>query len=164
MPITAIREHCELVRDLARRLCRDRLDHEDLAQDVIERWLRAEPHLPPGTNHAAWLTTVLKNLLVDRLRRRSARPELATDCARLPEAGREALPWWQELGAGDIDRELAKLPSRQRMTFRMFAFEGKNYDEIARQQGIAKSTVGTRILRVRLRLKALLEERSPACG
>jgi RNA polymerase sigma-70 factor (ECF subfamily) len=164
MTITAIREHCELVHDRAYHLCRGHLDHEDLAQDVIERWLRRMPSLPPETNHAAWLTTVLKNLFVDRLRRRGARPELATDCSRLPEIAREARPWWRELGAGEIDQALAELPSRQRATFRMFAFEGKSYDEIARRQGIARSTVGTRILRARARIKALLEARSPARG
>jgi RNA polymerase sigma-70 factor (ECF subfamily) len=164
MTITAIHEHCELVRTLARRLCRGHLDHEDLAQEAIERWLRALPLLPPATNHAAWLTTVLKNLFFDRLRRRAACPELAMDCARLAQTDREARPWWQELGAGDVDRELAKLPSRQRMTFRLFAFEGRSYDEIARRQGIPKSTVGTRILRARVRLKELLEARSSACA
>lgn len=161
---TTIRDHCELVRDLARRLSRGRLDHEDLAQDAIERWLRELSLLPPATNHAAWLTTVLKHLCIDRLRRRGARPEMLIDCDRLPEGDREVQPWWQELGAADVDRELAKLPSRQRATFRMFAFEGKSYDEIARRQGIAKSTVGTRILRARVRLKQLLEVRSPTAA
>jgi RNA polymerase sigma-70 factor (ECF subfamily) len=156
MTITTIREHCELVRNLARGLARGRGDHEDLAQDAIERWLRALPHLPPATNHKAWLTTVLRHLFVDRLRRRHTRGELSTDCARLPDADREVLPWWLELGVVDVDRELAKLPSGQRATFRLFAFEGKSYDEIARQQGISKSTVGTRILRARLQLKQLL--------
>lgn len=159
-----IRDHCELVRDLACRLSRGRLDHQDLAQDAIERWLRARPLLPPATNHAAWLTTVLKRLFIDRLRRGRACPEQPTDCTRLPEGDREVQPWWQELSAGDIDRELTKLPSRQRVTFRMFAFEGKSYEEIARRQGIAKGTVGTRILRARVRLKQLLEARSPTAA
>ena len=160
MTITTIREHYEFVRNLARGLSRGRVDHEELAQDVIERWLRAIPLLPPATNHQAWLTTVLKNLFVDRLRRRDARAEIPADDARLPDREREVLPWWLELGAVDVDRELVKLPSRQRATFRLFAFEGKSYDEIAQEQGIAKATVGTRILRARLRLKQLLEARS----
>jgi RNA polymerase sigma-70 factor, ECF subfamily len=162
MTITEIHEHCELVRTLARRLCRGHLDHEDLAQEAIERWLRRLPSLPPATNHAAWLTRVLKNMFIDRLRRRVACPERVMDCAWLVEADREARPWWRELGAGDVDQELARLPSDLRMTFWLFAFEGRSYDEIARRQGISKSTVGTRILRARVRLRALLEARSPA--
>jgi RNA polymerase sigma-70 factor (ECF subfamily) len=107
---------------------------------------------------------VLKRLFIDWLRRRRAHPELPTDCARLPNGDREVQPWWQELGAGDVDRKLAKLPSRQRVTFRMFAFEGKSYEEIARRQGIAEGTVGTRILRARVRLEQLLEARSPTAA
>jgi RNA polymerase sigma-70 factor (ECF subfamily) len=162
--IPANPEHCELVRGVARRLCRGRLDAEDLAQDALERWLRTSHLLPPSTNHAAWLTTVLKHLVIDELRRRGARPELAVDGDRLPEADPEARAWWEELELDEIDEELAKLPSRQRATLRMFAFEGKSYDEIARQQGIAKSTVGTRILRARVRLRELLEARSASAS
>lgn len=163
MSIDAIREHCEFVHGLARALSRGRADHEDLAQEAMERWLRARPGLPTGTNHQAWLTTVLRNLLIDRLRRRATRREQPIDSARIP-ATSHAAPWWQELGAADVDRELAKLPSRQRATFRMFAFEGKSYDEIAGQQAIARSTVGTRILRARQRLRELLEERGAGVG
>jgi RNA polymerase sigma-70 factor, ECF subfamily len=160
MPSTTIADHFEFVRTLARGLARGRVDAEELAQDAIERWLRAAPALPAATNHRAWLTTVVKNLFIDRLRRRDARVEQPADLAHLPHAEREAPPWWLELGIGDVDRELALLPSDQRATFRSFAFEGKSYDQIAHEQGIAKATVGTRILRARLRLKQLLEARA----
>lgn len=153
---TEIREHCEFVRGLARALSRGRGDHEDLAQDAIERWLRALPLLPAEANHRGWLTTVLRNLFIDRFRRRARRGELPLDCERLAAPPGETSRW-QEIGAAELDRELAKLPSDQRATLQLFVFEGKSYDEIASQQGIAKATVGTRILRARQRLRDLLE-------
>lgn len=153
----ALHDHYELARARAYRLCQGHLDHEDLAQDAIERWLRALPGLPPGTNHAAWLSTVVRNLFVDRLRRAGVRREQAFDGARLCAPNPEASPWWTELGADEIDRALARLPEPQRQTLRLFALEGKSYREIARRQGITVSTVGTRILRGRLRLRAILE-------
>ena len=159
MTITAVREHYEFVRNLARGICRQHVDHEELAHDAIERWLRAIPLLPPATNHEAWLTTVLKNLFVDRMRRQLTRAEVPADDNRLPDTERESLPWWLELGIVDVDRALLQLSSCQRATFRLFAFDGKSYDEIARQQGIARATVGTRILRARRRLKQVLEAR-----
>ena len=160
MTISAIREHCKFVLDLARRLSRGRVDHDDLAQDAIERWLRALPRLPPATNHEAWLTTVLKNMVVDRLRRLDVRVEVPTDCTRLRAPDRDVRPWWLELGVIDVDQELTKLSSDQRATFRLFALEGKSYAEIAHEQRIAVSTVGTRILRARARLRQLLESRA----
>ena len=42
----------------------------------------------------------------------------------------------------------------------MFAFDGKSYDEIAVAQGIAKATVGTRILSARLRIREILVDDS----
>jgi RNA polymerase sigma-70 factor (ECF subfamily) len=42
------------------------------------------------------------------------------------------------------------------MTFELFAFEGRSYDDIAAALGIAKATVGTRILRARQKLRELL--------
>jgi RNA polymerase sigma-70 factor, ECF subfamily len=161
-----IEAHCEFVRHLARRLCRGHIDHEDLAQDAIERWLRALPELVPSNNHRGWLTIVLRNLFIDRLRTHGTRREVGTDCARLLAADPETAPWWSELGECDVDRELARLPRDQRTTFRLFAFEGKSYDEIARALGITRSTVGTRLLRARSRLKDLLvtrrhEQRGP---
>lgn len=42
------------------------------------------------------------------------------------------------------------------MTFELFSFEGRSYDAIAADLGIAKATVGSRILRVRDKLRALL--------
>jgi RNA polymerase sigma-70 factor (ECF subfamily) len=154
-----IEVHCEFVRQLARRLCRGHIDHEDLAQDAIERWLRALPELAPSNNHRGWLTIVLRNLFIDRLRMRGTRREVGTDCARLLADDPEAPPWWSELRACDVDRELARLSRDQRTTFRLFAFEGKSYDEISRALGITRSTVGTRLLRARSRLKDLLGAR-----
>jgi RNA polymerase sigma-70 factor, ECF subfamily len=151
--------HCEFARNLARRLCRGHVDHEDLAQDAIERWLRALPGLIPSTNHRGWLTIVLRNLFIDRLRMRGTRHELGTDCAQLLATDQEAAPWWSELRACDVDRELARLPRDQRTTFRLYAFEGKSYDQIARALGITRSTVGTRLLRARSRLRDLLVTR-----
>lgn len=153
----AFHDHYELARARAFRLCQGHLDYEDLAQDAIERWLRALPGLPLGTNHAAWLSTVVRNLFVDRLRRAGARRQQSIDGVRLFAPNPEPPPWWRELGADEIDRALARLPGPQRQTLRLFALEGKSYLEIARRQGITASTVGTRILRGRLRLRAILE-------
>jgi RNA polymerase sigma-70 factor, ECF subfamily len=152
----SIRNYLKHARTHARRICRGRVDADDLAQEAIERWLRALPTLPPGTNHEAWLTTVLKNLFIDQLRRCDSRRELPVDCQRFAVPAPDSLPWWLELCARDLDREIDRLPAEQRTTFRMFAFEGKSYDEIAAAQGIARATVGTRILRARRSLKAQL--------
>lgn len=149
------RLHGDYLRGLARRLCRSYLDPDDLVQDVFEKTLRTPTAIPPGANERAWLSRVMQNLFIDRIRRRSARREdpIEVDPAAVtPEAG----AWWESLTVDDIRAQLAQLPADQRVTFELFAFEHKSYDEIAARLGIAKNTVGTRILRARQKIRELL--------
>lgn len=149
------RAHGDYLRGLARRLCRTQYDPDDLVQDTFLRTLKSP--IPAGANERAWLSRVMHNLFIDAIRRRGARKEDVLDdvAAPLPDSD-EA--WWQSLTAGDVRGAVAQLPEEQRIAFTMFAFDGKSYTEIAEAQGIAKATVGTRILRARQRIRELLLE------
>jgi len=144
---------------LARRIGRGSLDAEDLAQEVLGRWTRAAPELPPTTNPRAWMTVVLRRLAIDQLRRRRVWAAISADERRLPAVDREPRPWWLELEVTDVQRVLGELPETLRGAFQQFALEGKSYDEIARDLRIAKATVGVRVLRARMQLKRLLSAR-----
>ncbi len=113
--------------------------------------------VPDGANERAWLSRVMHNLFIDWIRRRDARREdVLTEAPAAPVKDDEA--WWLSLTGEDVLRVLERLPDEQRSAFRMFAFDGKSYDEIAATQGIAKATVGTRILRARVRIREILVE------
>lgn len=146
------REHGDYLRALARKLCRTQLDPDDLVQDVFERVLRSE--MPAGANERAWMSRVMNNLFIDKLRRRAARPEeqVVAEPAAPP---RDEQAWWEALTEAEVRAKLGLLPEDQRVTFELFAFQGKSYDEIAATLKIAKNTVGTRILRARMRLREL---------
>lgn len=146
------REHGDYLRALARKLCRTQVDPEDLVQDLYERVLRTE--MPEGANARAWMSRIMNNLFIDKLRRRAARPEDPVEIDP-PAAPREERAWWETLTETEVRAKLAQLPEEQRVTFELFAFEGKSYDEIAAKLKIAKNTVGTRILRARTRLREL---------
>jgi RNA polymerase sigma-70 factor, ECF subfamily len=147
------RLHRSYLDALARRLCRNQLDPDDLVQDLFEKTMRSLHTIPEGANERAWLSRVLHNLFIDKLRRRAARREDPLD--EPIEPPREDHAWWQRLTAEEIRATLSRLPEDQRMTFELFAFEGRSYDEIAAALGIAKATVGTRILRARQKLREL---------
>ncbi len=53
---------------------------------------------------------------------------------------------WQELRSA-VDAELHRLPPRYRAVMILCAFEGKTYDEAARELGCPKGTVAIRLLR-----------------
>lgn len=134
-------------------MCRSQLDPDDLVQDVLEKTLVTP--VPDGANARAWLSRVLQNLFIDKLRRIHARRE---DLVAEPidPAPPEASVWWETLSMEAVRAQVANLPEEQRVTFELFTFDGKSYDEIAAALGIAKTTVGTRILRARQRLRELL--------
>jgi len=149
------RDHGEYLQGLARRLCRATLDPDDLVQDVFEKTVRSPSSIPPGANERAWLSRVMHNLFIDRLRRKHARREepIVTEVV----AGvADEHPWWESLTAAEVRAAVAKLPDDQRATFELFAFDGKSYDEIAAALEIAKGTVGSRIVRARTKLRELL--------
>ena len=146
------RDHGDYLRALARKLCRTQLDPDDLLQDLFERVLRAD--VPEGANERAWLSRVMHNLFIDKLRRKAARPEDPAD-HELPAPPRDERAWWETVTEADVRAKLAELPEDQRVTFELFAFERRSYDEIAAKLKIAKNTVGTRILRARTRLREL---------
>ena len=136
------RDHGPHLARLARRLCGNAFDADDLVQDVFEKTLRHP--VPIGANARAWLGRVLRNRFIDRLRRAAARREV-------PIADREVActPQAPEAEPIVIADELARLPPLQRETLELFALEQQSYEQIAVRLGIAKATVGTRILRAR---------------
>jgi RNA polymerase sigma-70 factor (ECF subfamily) len=148
------RLHRAYLEALARKLCRGLLEPDDLVQDLFEKTMRTVERIPEGVNERAWLSRVLHNLFIDKLRRRTARREEPLDQPPEPEV--EETTWWHRVTAEDIRAMLVQLPDEQRVTFELFAFEGRTYEDIAAALGIAKATVGTRILRARLRLRELL--------
>jgi len=159
-----IEELRTFVVGLARNLGRGRGDPEDLAQDVLERWLRCTPRLPPITNLRAWMAVVLRHLLFDRLRRQRVSTAIGAEYVALVMLQREVGPWWRDLDVGTIKRELSHLPPPLRETFELFTFGARSYRQIARQLNIAEGTVGVRISRARTALKRRLIERSAACS
>lgn len=149
-------DHGPYLRGLARKLCRSQLDPEDLVQDVFERTLRSP--IPPGANERAWLARVTHNLFIDKLRRRQARREDLTDALEELRAPSEERLWWEALTEDEVRAQVARLPEDQRTTFELFAFDGASYEDIAARLGIAKATVGTRILRARQKIREQLRK------
>jgi RNA polymerase sigma-70 factor (ECF subfamily) len=147
---------------MAERMCGNRADAEDVLQ---ETFLRAVRHgIPPEVrNVAAWLTTMLKNAIVDRCRSMKRRPshEPMTDnhdgLTQLEPDGLE--PAWSNITLDDIRDALDALEPVYREVYRLHTFEDRTYDQIAHQLGIQRVTVGTRLNRARKKLREVLVAR-----
>src|SRR5215212_9674614 len=66
--------HAEHLYRIALRLTGSATAAEDLVQDTYLRAFRSWRSFTPGTNLAAWLATIMRNLNLDRARRDTRRP------------------------------------------------------------------------------------------
>jgi RNA polymerase sigma-70 factor (ECF subfamily) len=149
----ALLEHEAALTRLARRLCRNAADADDLVQDTFERALRAWDRYADRGNVKAWLAAILHNRFIDRCR--TNRPHVPLPDLPAPD---DEPPAWTTVSDDTLAAVLAELDPVFRRVFEL-RVAGHSYDRIARELGIPKATVGTRLVRARKRLKALLEQR-----
>jgi RNA polymerase sigma-70 factor (ECF subfamily) len=146
-----------LLYSRAIRLVHTPQDAWDLVQDTFEHALRGYARFQPGTNLRVWLMTIMHHLFIDRCRRQAREPNAAPiddDEIANPEPN-VPLPW-ETITDEQIAAALADLESPFREVYELRLFGNCSYDEIAERLTIPRSTVGTRLLRARQKLKRTL--------
>lgn len=141
------------LRRYARALLGDDGESEDLIQDTLERALARLQQWREGDNPRKWLFSILHNLHIDHLRRKSRRP---------PHVGLELLGTDQsspsaDAAGGDIDVALRHLSTEQREVVLLVGLEGLSYAETAEVLDIPVGTVMSRLARGRERLRTLMD-------
>jgi RNA polymerase sigma-70 factor, ECF subfamily len=136
----------------------DRAD--DLVQETVMRAMANINTFTPGTNMAAWLFTILRNLFRSQYRKRRREVED-------PDGGYLAslkIPPEQfgRLEFKELIEALAKLPDVQREALLLVAASGFSYDEAAAICEVAVGTIKSRVSRARQLLAELLVIGSPA--
>jgi len=138
---------------VALRILGSRADAEDVLHDAFVTLAdRARHYSSDRGSVAAWLTILVRNLSLDRARRRVVRQTLAR------EAGESMQPpseWSRdpEVAAhlasksARVRRALQSLPDVQRATLQTAFFEGLSYPEIAARDGVSLGTVKSRAAR-----------------
>ena len=147
----------------ALQLTRDADSALDLTQEALLRLFRRLDRLDPARPVRPWLLRIVRNLAVDRARRRAVRPEgfLAdpplvemADEHQDPEA-RASRRELQSL----VWHELAALTAEQREILALRDYLDLSYDEIAQVLAIPRGTVMSRLHRARRRLETAVRQR-----
>jgi RNA polymerase sigma-70 factor (ECF subfamily) len=153
---SVLRCHYEQVYALAYRLCGDRADAEDVAQEVFVKaargWLRFRGEAQPWS----WLYRITVHVAADGHKaRRRARNAVRTR----QHTRRENASVAPADGYGFDDRvqaALSSLPFRQRVAIVLTACEGMSHREVAELLGCAEVTVSWHVHRSRKKLRQLL--------
>jgi RNA polymerase sigma-70 factor (ECF subfamily) len=143
-----------------RRLVGSEPDARDLVQETMERALRTFHAFRPGTAVWAWLRTIMNSVWIDGWRRRQAAAKICS-LPTIDMAGPDPEPPGSESRDEEILERLpgaiARLPPIFRQVLELRLQGNCSYGEIAERLGIPSRTVGTRILRARRQLRAILE-------
>src|SRR5262249_11947815 len=142
------------LRGFAVGLCRRADQADDLVQETLLHAIDKIESFEPGTNMAAWLTTILRNHFCNEFRKR--RREVPDHdghfvAALTSQPGKEGRILFAELRGA-----LAKLPDDQREALLLVGGVGLSYDEAAAICRCRAGTIKSRTNRGRTRLAALL--------
>ena len=157
--------YASMLLPLAIRIVRDRSEAEDVVHDAFVAVSdRAGQYVAERGSVVAWLVTLVRNLSIDRTRRRDRRGTLTRDVlAHEPHAlGNRHVEDPESLASGASEREkirraLATLPEAQRTTLEVAFFEGLSYPEIAEREKVPLGTIKSRAARAITSLREALE-------
>jgi RNA polymerase sigma-70 factor, ECF subfamily len=160
--------YAPLLLGLSLRIVRDRALAEDVVHDAfIAMSERAAQYSPDRGVVAAWLVTLVRNLSIDRARRRERRGVILKRAQGEPQVAVTLDPERLLSDAtlhARVRRALAELPDVQRTTLEVAFFEGLSYPEIAERENVPLGTIKSRAARALASLRVALEAERASLG
>ncbi|MDC3952744.1 RNA polymerase sigma factor [Polyangium jinanense] len=153
--------HASVAYGLALKIVRDALEAEDVVHDAFVAIVeRADQYRAERGTVVAWLVTTVRNLALDRARRRTRRAQITDEELRHEPIEPVIDP--ESTSVLDLERRavraaLVGLPAAQRATLETAFFEGLSYPEIAERDGVPLGTVKSRAARALSALRVALE-------
>jgi RNA polymerase sigma-70 factor (ECF subfamily) len=137
------------LRHAVRRMTRSEHDAEDIVQDALVKLLKQGGGVP-ASSLRAWLFTVARREVVDRVRRRRRAAPLTADVEAPTAREESAIPSL----ARCVGPMLGALAPREREILDRVDVRGESQSAIARAAAVPLSTVKSQVQRARGRLRA----------
>ncbi|UCG71760.1 MAG: sigma-70 family RNA polymerase sigma factor [Chromatiales bacterium] len=160
----------DLVWSLARRYLGNHMEAEDAVQEIfIEIWNNAGRYDRNVASEVAFISTITRRRLIDRLRQFNRRPGMESIDEQVG-ASQPAVPTTLDDDAevAQVERVLSDMDPKHREILSMSLYEGYSHSEIAETLEMPLGTVKTRVRRglmhVREQLKLAEELDNPAEG
>src|SRR5262245_30092502 len=156
------------------RRVHDRLDAEDILQDVFCELVVAYRLMKPIEEAGAWMFRVARNRIIDLVRKKKAvslnqTVDAAEDESTLrledllpsPGGGPDS-EYARRVLIAELEHALAELTPNQRAVFLAHEFEGRSFREIAAETGLSVNALLSRkheaVKRLRRRLQTIYDE------
>lgn len=136
-------------------------DAEDLVQEILlEVWRNAGRYDSTRSSEATFVAVIARRRLIDRFRRRAARPEDASADLELPSEQQRQIE--ASVDARRVLEELDSFPEEQKNVLMLATLNGLSHSEIAEQTALPLGTVKTHLRRglnrIRERLRSKISE------
>ena len=126
---------------------------EDVLQEAYVRvWTRARQFNPERGPALVWLSHIVRNLAIDRMRRERGVNEDIADYSETLAAPATPLN-----DRADLSRGLASLAADQRNILKLAFVDGYTHEELVEQLGVPLGTAKSRVRRGLEQLRAFLE-------
>lgn len=145
-----IERYGDLVWSLARRYLGYQAEAEDAVQEIfIEIWNSAGRYDRNVASEVAFISTITRRRLIDRLRKHQRQPDLEPIedqiGAKQPVAAATALS--DDAEVAQVERVLADMDPQHQQILSMSLYEGYSHSEIADAMNMPLGTVKTRVRR-----------------
>ena len=132
-------------------------DCRDVLQDCfLKAFTRIEDFSYRGAGSLrAWMTRIVANESINRLKQQSHITFLDTDDVELPD---DEPPDIVHVPPEEITRMIASLPMGYRIVFNQFVFEHKSHKEIAQSLGIQENSSASQLLRAKRLLAKMIHQ------
>lgn len=131
-------------------LLEDEADAKDAVQELYLKLWTLRDHLEFIHEPAAYGALLLKNLCIDRIRKRKPREELREDQADDPPPDRQ-LEEKEALKA--VLKNMDRLPPNQRKLLTMKVLQGLSYEEISQKTGLSPLNIRVQVSLARKKLR-----------
>lgn len=148
--------HAERFYRVAFHILESREEAEDAVQELYLKLYESNYRLNAVSNPLAYGISVLKNICIDRIRRRTVRKAEQVD-ERIPleEAPPDSMAVSKDL-LENLMTEMDRLPDMQARVLKMKTMEGLDYKEIAEMTGLSQVHVRVLVSTARKTLKRRL--------
>jgi RNA polymerase sigma-70 factor (ECF subfamily) len=144
-------------------LSRNHEEAEDLVQETYIRAMQAMRRLRADSNIKAWLFTILRNIWINQLRKRSNGPQMVEIDVGIGVANSIIEPskdshdvYVSKLATEQVRAAIHDLPAEFRQIILLREYEDLSYREIASVLSCPVGTVMSRLGRARAKLRTLL--------
>jgi len=158
-----IETHGGLVWSLARRFLPTRVDAEDAVQEIFtDIWKSSGRFNPSVASETTFIAMIARRRLIDRIRRKTSRPDMATMTEEIVEDQRGE-PLGLATTISDEDAKsaaeaLKQLSVDQQRVLRLSLVEGKSHEQISKATGMPLGTVKTHARRGMIKLRELMSD------